>query len=235
MVGRLFPVLVRDAGVPADMPFRLVYDTEVELLAQEYAARTGSPIEYSRQVWQGSTGVGMSGALMIRASAPSWSGPQIQEWMRAKTMAHEIYHVVQHAWIGGDLTGRGGDGTVPVGGPRWLIEGSAEIVGYRAAKSAGFYEDYERERAWQIARVKETSIPLRELELLDGLRRAGQSGYPLGFIACELLTRDRGLGSLGAYWRAIAGGQTWQAAFAASFGRSVDAFYAEFESYRAGL
>jgi hypothetical protein len=49
------------------------------------------------------------------------------------------------------------------------------------------------------------------------------------------LIRERGLAALAAYYRAIAGGSTWQQAFEAVFGRTIDVFYTEFEPYRAGL
>ena len=38
-----------------------------------------------------------------------------------------------------------------------------------------------------------------------------------------------------AYFEAVGRGDSWPNAFSAAFGRSVDAFYVEFETYRRGL
>jgi hypothetical protein len=38
-----------------------------------------------------------------------------------------------------------------------------------------------------------------------------------------------------AYFEAVGRGVSWPSAFSATFGRSVDAFYVEFEAYRRGL
>jgi hypothetical protein len=232
MIATVFPGLVRDAAVPSDLPFTFIYDTDIETLAREFADRTGNTIEFSRQVWAQSTGVGLSGALIMNAASGSWA--PVAESQRAKIAAHEIYHVAQHAWIGGDLTGRVGDHAVPRGGPRWLIEGSAELAGYRAAAAAGFF-NFAGERAGQVSRSKGTTAPLRDLELLAGINNAGAAAYPLSFVAVEYLIREAGPESLPRYWRLIAAGQPWQQAFQTEFRRSIDMFYAEFEQFRSAL
>ena len=232
MVATVFQPLVALASVPSDLTFTVVYDVDLETLAQEYSARTGSPIEFSRQVWTRSTAVGMSGALIVNAASSSWA--PASDTQRSKIIAHEIYHVVQNAWIGGDLIGRVGDDAVPRGGPRWLIEGSAEFIAYRAVAAAALV-DFAAARAEQIRRSRDTSAPLRDLELLAGMNQAGQAAYPLSFIAVEFLIRERSPTALANFWRSIVSGKTWEQAFEAEFGRSIDAFYVEFESYRRNL
>ena len=58
-------------------------------------------------------------------------------------------------------------------------------------------------------------------------------GYPLMVAAVGYLIRNVGVSALANFWGAIGAGAIWQDAFIASFGETVDAFYKDFEAYRA--
>ena len=108
------------------------------------------------------------------------------------------------------------------------------MAGYRAAAAAGFL-NFASERAVQVARSKNTTAPLRDLELLAGMNNAGGAAYPLSFVAVEYLIREAGPESLPRYLRLTAAGQPWQQAFQTEFRRSIETFYAEFEQFRSTL
>ena len=68
------------------------------------------------------------GAVTFCIANPGWSQPGPLQ--RQKIVMHELFHVWQFEshWLGGANTG-----------PDWIIEGSAELVGYRAAASKGIF------------------------------------------------------------------------------------------------
>ena len=51
-------------------------------------------------------------------------------------------------------------------------------------------------------------------------------------LAADVLTTGRDAGTLLAYYEALGRGVGWEAAFATTFGRTVEQFYAEFERLR---
>lgn len=120
-------------------------------------------------------------------------------------------------------------------GPRWLIEGAAELFAFAALADAGLY-DLAQARAERIAAAKRVPEPLRAFETQLGIRNPTPGApYTLGYVAVDRLDDSEGQEALLAYWRRLATGSHWVGAFPVVFGRTLDAFYAEFEAYRATL
>ncbi len=222
---RVFPYLVRDWAVPVDLPLTIVWDNDKEALARGYALQTGSSIEYSRALVNSTPAVATPTGTVVNASEVTAS----EEWGTARIVAHELFHVAQHAFAGRAAM-MGGEPDVPGAGPRWFIEGSAELVGWSVAAAAGM-PALPLEGANEEAGVRQASLPLRSSETLQGIK-SDRFAYPVSHFALKYLMRGRPGPTLAAFWRQIAGGLTWQASFASTFGQTIDAFYTAFESYR---
>jgi hypothetical protein len=168
--------------------------------------------------------------MFVYLGSPSWA--ESPHFTRVKIVAHEAFHLLQ-----GDLAGpaalASGLTDVPAAGPRWLSEGAAEYVAFRVVSEHGLASFDEAKARW-ISVAKTVSAPLSSLEVATGFR--GASGrYELTPLAASRLVESRGEAPFLAYWQAIGGGTHWQAAFTTAFGRTVQAFYEEFEAYRRGL
>ena len=143
-------------------------------------------------------------------AAPSWLLPHVT--------AHELMHFWQKD-VGSPRE---------AAGPVWLLEGAAELLGYRALVAAGVASEGET-RNYSLRRVEPDTPSLSSLE-----RRGDpdQFSYPLSYLATELLTAERGPTACREYWRALSRGKPWEAAFTDAFGIGPEAFYARFEEYR---
>ncbi len=187
----------------------------------EYAASTGTSVDEARlAIEQGKV-------AHVRGRAMWIYGPEFQSKFpsdQRQIVYHEYFHVVQ-----GFLSeGRSSRGAVP---PLWLIEGSARYFenGVRAA-------DLRSARRDQIRRWGDLPT-LAQLEDAGGSKATGGSGdaYTVGFVASDYLVNTYGRERLQHdFWVALAT-TDWRSAFLEVFGLTVDAFYAEFEAYRATL
>ncbi len=137
-------------------------------------------------------------------------------WLLSHVAAHEYAHFWQKD------TGSPRDGS----GPTWLLEGSAELIGYLALEGAGL-ATYDTVRAYSLRRVPSGAPSLADME-----RRVDEFSYPVAFLATELLTAHRGPGSLRDYWRSLARGAPWEQAFTDAFGERPADFYDRFEQHR---
>ena len=149
---------------------------------------------------------------------------------KAPTLAHELFHVLQD-----QLSTRH-----PHLSPTWMSEGTATWLNWRLPPEFG-QASYEDQRQWTIDRVAKTSEPLN----------AGENGfyhwvYDLGSVVADRLVEMRGVDALLDFDRLLypqsIGKErrwvqmpTWHEAFEASFGITVEAFYEEFEAWRATL
>lgn len=147
-------------------------------------------------------------------------------------LSHEYFHLIQYQLTNGKLTST--PDLVPVGGPRWLIEGSADFVGALTVENLGGdkFDTIEQQYKNTATTSRNSLSSLEDMSLF-----ADQAGYQLGFMAVDYLTppdqpRSAGVKLLAAFWSAIGRGKTWRQAFQSVFGKSVDQFYAEFEAYR---
>ena len=141
----------------------------------------------------------------------------------------------QHAL---DLLAPGGslpevpDGHHPLG-PLWLVLGTNDYTYYAYRVLAGA-DTLERVRNEQISRASRTAAPLSSLQThADADDAGGWEARALGFLAAERLVARAGEPALFEYYAALPDAADWREAFEAAFGLSADAFYADFEAYRA--
>jgi hypothetical protein len=148
-----------------------------------------------------------------------------------KILAHELFHVVQAQ------LGLPDERTVPTdqprrGGPNWLIEGSAEYIGYRVAADLGL-QPYATSLAQEKSVARGVSTPLDQLMTIQQSQFG--SFYNLSEVAVDHLVAETSVGALVDYFRELGAGKSWQDAFDGAFGRAIDAFDADFAAYRAKL
>lgn len=178
-----------------------------------------------------STGEAGPGAIFLFWAAPSWRYGSSEN---QKIIAHELFHVFQWQLDKVSVTD-GSDSQVPRSGPVWLAEGSAEMIGYRVAVDRRLFPGYASVLAGQINRAKQISTPLSSLERRDQVQIPNV--YTLFHVAADHLVNitPAGVPALTTYLNGIGAGMAWQDAFRAAFGLSIDAYYANFAAYRAGL
>ncbi len=188
----------------------------------EYATALNTPVEEARLA------IDRGRVAHVRRRDVWIYGPAFE--MRAlpdqrRTLYHEYFHVVQ-GFLSLDRSGRSDVNT-----PLWLLEGSARY--FENAVRPG---DLQSVRRTQIRRWD--ALPtLEQLEETGGSVATGGSGgaYTLGLVASDYLVTKYGRERLQHdFWVALAG-TDWRSAFLEVFGVTVDAFYSEFEAYRATL
>jgi hypothetical protein len=168
------------------------------------------------------------GVIFMNTSSAAWR--RLSNVDQLRMSGHEYFHVVQMSLLGPGLSAR--IFTTPpdedrLEGPSWLFEGSADYMSWRALDDAGLAD--------LDAYLKATPLPddiaLRDLETFIEYYGAGPERAVLPLVAVDLLVQRPGPGSLATFYQLIGRGGSWRAAFSAAFGRSVDAFYAEFDAY----
>jgi hypothetical protein len=205
--------------------------TDLETLIRVYTENTSpSSLQNSRDIWT-------RGTVAAASYRKVWFGPL---WFTsgpashlAKIAVHETFHVLQ-AELAGDRSMNGGFDDIPRAGPRWIFEGSAELVGYLAIADARL-TSIPAVRADWAQRTKSSPVTLQRLAILRGQFEAGSNAWGIMPLAVERLVGEGGTAKVLSYFEAIGRGEPWEAAFATVFGKSVDTFYAEFETYRRGL
>ena len=118
-------------------------------------------------------------------------------------------------------------------GPVWLWRGVQEYAetAYRASADIEAYEDAHSRH---ISSASRAARSLGALETQADADAAGsRTAYALGFLAAERLVALAGEPSLFDYYAALPDAADWREAFEAAFGIAPDAFYADFEAYRA--
>lgn len=188
----------------------------------EYAASTNTTVEDAQLA------IDKGRVAHVRRREMWIYGPSFaaaSAFTQRRILYHEYFHVVQ-GFLSRDRSGR-----ADVNTPLWLAEGSA-----RYFEHAVIPDDLEPARRSQIKRWD--ALPtLEEHEESGGPASRGGSGgaYTLGFVASDYLVTKYGRDRLQHdFWVALAG-TDWRSAFELVFGLSVDAFYSEFEAYRATL
>jgi hypothetical protein len=109
------------------------------------------------------------------------------------------------------------------------------MVGYRVAADRRLFPSYTSVLTNQISRAKQISTPLSSLQTRDEAQIPNV--YSLFHVAVDHLVSitPAGLPALTTYLNMLGAGMAWQDAFRAAFGMSVEAYYANFATYRAGL
>lgn len=148
---------------------------------------------------------------------------QMSPVWRVKTAIHESFHVLQHEWAG-----------TRDWGPVWLLEGSAELVAWRALSDKGILIDGPaRDRwIWSTQNGRASGIPLDQMESPSMSAEVRCCLYEVAPLAVDLLLAGPGLASLRGYYEAVGDGTPWRAAFGDAFKQTVDEFYAAFETLR---
>ena len=116
----------------------------------------------------------------------------------------------------------------------WLVEGSAEAMGYRVAAARALL-DLAGERAGVAARVRGTSVTLTSLETYAGLTQP--HAWDTLHLAADHLAAiaPNGARSFADFFAAVGAGTEWHAAFLGAFGMTSAQYYTAFDAYRAGL
>ena len=203
-------------------------------LVEAYIKETGWSLEQTRDSWENGTAESGRNWIFVNPSA-GWYLKAPRE-ARMKVIVHELVHAgYQHFQSGLDVGGA--NNRVPDAGPRWLSEGSAEFLAYRAVSAGGvlsYQAERESKEPWGFVRQAQyIEKPLRELETWDGFSSTRISASEYSLMAAELLASHAGERALLDYYRRLQPGTTWQMAFEAAFGMTVDEFYTLFEERRA--
>lgn len=213
-------------------PFSVWGHADLEAMIRTYAETRPTSLEESRRLWTG----GQVGHAVPRKV---WLGPA---WFmqlsgagygsRLKIAAHEAFHLLQYEVAPANLWFGGIDDVRPLG-PWWLLEGAAEYFGSLAIVEERVLSLTNVHGQWEQT-TRTSAATLRSLETYRGqLNTPG--AYDIYALAVRQLIRDRDPKLVMAYFDAVGRGGSWPNAFSTAFGRSVDAFYAEFEAYRRGL
>ena len=117
--------------------------------------------------------------------------------------------------------------------PAWLIDGSAHYAAAQFQAEHGIPYEVFREQAIVSAAPLQGSM--RSLETRDGWQVQPNPSLYTSILATEWLAVRAGDSSYVDYWRELADSATWQEAFAAAFGISIEDFYEAFEEHRREL
>jgi len=174
-----------------------------------------------RKKWENNTAEANNGGMFINAGHPGWILSGIDDTterntLRSKTVGHEDFHLLQ-AELG-------------VQGATWLLEGTAEYIGWLLAVDRGL-TTFSDAYAKNILDARRECALLSSLETREAFNTSG-FGYNLGFLALDFMPKPSGLQSLVDFLRATKTSVSWQAAFLSEFGIDVDTFYSQFEAHR---
>ena len=150
------------------------------------------------------------------AAADTWTA----DTERTELAAHEYVHVWQ-----GEL-----GGTTCMLGPRWLSEGMAESLAYRALVADGLIPQANMDTFTKRQLMAATTHP--PLAQLESQWPDSANPYSVAYLAVDRLLATNGNAPLRAWCTAVGRGVEWHTAFAQAFGETTDAFYARFETYK---
>jgi hypothetical protein len=208
-------------------PITLYVYADLESIAAAYSAAEGFSLETARAYWSsGATATAQLRRMFVNTGSPSWRPAQAPEGIKLKIVAHEAFHLLQSEWV------RGYPGASNTG-PMWLLEGTAEYIAFRAIADNGLVSFNDARAGWRIS-ARTVQAPLRSLETYAGFLPESVP-YHLSPLAAErLLGTTLGLPAFVSFYEAIGAGAAWRDAFLNTFGRTVDAFYDDYEAYRRG-
>jgi len=166
----------------------------------------------------------INGQIIVHNGSPDWQ--RATPDLKRKTMVHEFFHIMQ-GFIGW---------TSQAGNPLWLLEGTAEYVGFRAAILDRGIHSADQMRGCQQYNVANSSVRIPPLAELEGqpFYNVGNQGAPvygIAYLAAERAVQDSGLQSLTTFGLSTVG-SPWQNAFQLAFGLPIGTFYEQLEQYR---
>jgi hypothetical protein len=210
-------------------PFTAWAYRDLESLLRAYIQNEPISADDARRLWEG-------GQVGHATPRKVWLGPgwfASPEAAALKIAAHEAFHLLQYEVVGQRPLSVSTPDEVPPAGPWWLAEGTAERFAYLAIVEEGSLRLADVRAQWSRG-AKATTANLRTLSTLRGQRETPRA-YDVYAAAADVLLGDRDPKLVFTYYEAIARGVAWPDAFAATFGRSFDAFVDEFEAYKRGL
>jgi hypothetical protein len=150
---------------------------------------------------------------------------------RQKVAIHEMFHILQFemGWIG-----------IPTPGPEWMIEGSAEFVGFRAIAEKGLlsFDTAVGCMAKEVADFGRTNPPglpnLSAVEARGPFRSTIGPLYALSMLGVHQLSPG-GATKLRTYGEAIGAGTIPPPAFLSAFGTTLTSFYSAWPGYLASV
>lgn len=162
-------------------------------------------------------------SIVVYTGSKVWQS--ITPLERIETLVHEYFHVYQ------DVLTEESTAAVPL----WFTEGSAEAVGFQVVSQLGVADQTEIYNL-NLYSLTEYPIdgPLSDLQTGDSM---SADSYPLAYIAVQYLLGSKGMSvaALGAVYTQMQQGASFEDAFAAVFGTSLDQFYTDFAAWRPSL
>lgn len=153
----------------------------------------------------------------LAAAPDTWSA----DTERKELAGHEYVHLWQ-----GEL-----GGNACMLGPRWLSEGMAESLAYRALIADGLIGQSNIDTFTKRNLTNATEQPT--LQQLETMWPGAANPYSVAYLAVDRLLAANGPLPLRSWCEAVGRGVEWHSAFATAFGESTDAFYSRFEAYKA--
>jgi hypothetical protein len=170
-------------------------------------------------------------AITFCMNNPGWQQPPTTQ--KRKIVVHEVFHLVQYEmrWLG-----------VPQSaGAMWMIEGSAELVGWRAIANKGLIASdtslgcMVKEVSDFTSRQPPGLLNLSAYENAQVFQTTQGPLYPLSMLGVNQLTTTSGLNAIMTYGSALVSGTQFPTAFSNAFGSTTAAFYAQWPGYVSGL
>ena len=163
----------------------------------------------------------------IVTSNPEWVSPLaagVDTWSadaeRKELAAHEYVHLWQ-----GEL-----GGSACMLGPRWLSEGMAESLAYRALVADGLIGAANLDTFTRRNLINAAQHPT--LQQLETQCPGAANPYSVAYLAVDRLLAVNGPVPLRSWCEAVGRGVEWHVAFAQAFGEDTASFYARFESFK---
>jgi len=152
----------------------------------------------------------------LAAGADTWSA----DAERKELAAHEYVHLWQ-----GEL-----GGTSCMLGPRWLSEGMAESLAYRALVADGLIGQSNLDTFTRRNLSNASEHPA--LQQLETQWPGAANPYSVAYLAVDRLLAANGPLPLRSWCEAVGRGVEWHAAFAQVFGEDTASFYSRFEAFK---
>ena len=152
----------------------------------------------------------------LAAGVDTWSA----DAERKELAAHEYVHLWQ-----GEL-----GGSACMLGPRWLSEGMAESLAYRALVADGLIGASNLDTFTRRNLINATQHPT--LQQLETQWPGAANPYSVAYLAVDRLLAVSGPLPLRSWCEVVGRGVEWHAAFAQAFGEDTASFYARFEAFK---
>ena len=221
-----FPPIQPTATIHAYDDYQELLDAYIKMRALTGVVETSASAD---ERWQDSQGGSFGNYVFINAANDYWRTSGTEAY-KNKAVAGELFHQIQDQLVEGYFLADGSVAGVAIAGPRWLIEGSAELVSYVMIDWTGL-SDFDSDLQSAIDVAGQVEYKLEELEDLRFYELG--SRYSIGFTAAEFLSRDPS--EYVSFYSMISDEVPWEEAFIQVFDRDINTFYAEFQVYKEEL